>query len=567
MSNFDVSYFVKIKNQFSGPAKKIASSAHSIIQKVKILTKKLPKLELNFKKIAASAKKAGKAMTNLGQGLSVKLTAPLALFGAVALKQSAILETLSVSFDTMLGSATKSKELMTDLLSFTATTPFQLQGVAQSAKSLLAFGVIQEKMIPTLRMLGDIAAGASVPLKDMAQIFGKAKSKGKLMTEEILQMAERGIPIVSTLAEGFGVTKAKIFEMASKSQISFDVMKQALSSMTKKGGIFFGQTVKQSETLAGRWSTLKDNFLISAAAIGDVVVESIGLNKILKDMAEGLVPLANRIKVFAREHPNITKMIIAFTGILVVLGPLIILFGQLAFGISSIITVVPFIVSGFAAIGGAVLALTTAFIPLAIAVGTAAAPFILIGAAIFGVFKLTTLLGELFSSRFPKTAEAMTNAIQNTFGGLFAFIQDASGGFSKFFSFLSADLLKVITDVSLAFTDIVQSVFGNLFGFIDDSIGRISGSISKIKSFIGGKITSIDAKISESITGGASSLDTKISESIVRDINIPDATAIAPGNSQTDVNINLRAPEGTIERIKTRTTGNGANVGTNMRAG
>jgi tape measure domain-containing protein len=569
MSNFDVSYFVDIKNRFSAPAKKIADSGNRIKRVMHELKEKLPRTGKEFKQLAKDAKELGKKLTDVGKGLAMKVTAPLLLFGGVALAQSAKLETLSVSFDTMLGSAEKSKQLMESLLSFTATTPFQLQGVAQSAKQLLAFGVTQKEMIPRLRMLGDISAGAGVPLNDMAQIFGKAKSMGKLMTEQILQMAERGIPVVKVLAKGFGVTEQKVFDMASKSQISFDVMKQALGSMTKKGGIFFGQTEAQSKTLSGRWSTLKDNFLISAAAIGDVVVESTGLNSILQGMAEALVPLAGKIKEFAKNHPMITKIIIAFAGFLVVLGPVIIILGQLAFALSSIALIAPAIGAGFLTIGGGVAFLTMGFGSMAIAVLAATWPLLAIGAGIFLVYKAATILGELFEKAFPKSAAAMTNAIQDTFGNLFGFIEDSKSRLSNFIS--EFDISKVFANMSMAFTEVIQDNFGNLFGFIQDSIKRFQDLANKIRGKVDDKVSSsvgaVDRDIANSINSqmqtSMATVNQQISGSPTNFDNFD--SVISPVNkSQTDINMNVRAPEGVVESIKTRTTGTGANVGTNM---
>lgn len=487
MANFNVSYFVKLRNQFSEPAKKVVSSANSINAKAKQLTRTLPKTQRQFKALATKVKSAGQAMSSFGASMALKVTAPLTLLGSVALKQSANLETLGVSFETMLGSAEKSKALMKDLLSFTATTPFQLQGVAQSSKQLLAFGVTQDNMIDRLRMLGDVSAGAGVPLRDMAQIFGKAKSKGKLMTEEILQMAERGVPIVSVLADGFGVTKQQIFEMASKSQISFDVMKKAMTSMTAKGGIFFDQTRKQSETLAGRWSTLKDNFLIAAAAIGDVLVESTGLNNVLKNMSEKLAPLAEKIKAFASEHPQITKLILGFTAFMVVLAPLLIIFGQLAFAIGAIIAIAPALASALAF--GAIVA------------GVAS---VVVGAKI---------LLDVFKDKMPNAFKLVSNII--------------NASFSKVGDVIDGIISKAKEMIAL----IPSFDFGG---------GGGSG-------FFGDIASKIDAKAAE--------------------FNAQHFGAVEGGKSQTDINLSIKAPEGTIESIKSKTSGNTSNLGFNMRQG
>ena len=73
----------------------------------------------------------------------------------------------------------KALDMVKQLTDFTAKTPFQLEDVGAAAKMLLSFGVAGDDLIDRLQVLGDIASGATVPLKDMAAIYGKTLSKGK----------------------------------------------------------------------------------------------------------------------------------------------------------------------------------------------------------------------------------------------------------------------------------------------------------------------------------------------------------------------------------------------------
>lgn len=537
MSNFDVSYFVHIRDKFSKNGEKVAKVAEKInktfekvaskakaanphIEKLKrtlgstfdqvsakaaSMIPQLSSLKTKFsstfdkivtkvtsvipsiKRLKNSLKGVGEKMNQIGKDMSVKVTAPILAFGGIALSQAAKMETLSVSFDTMLGSAEKSKKVMADLTRFTATTPFQLDGVAKAGKQLLAFGVTQSNLIPRMRMLGDISAGANVPLSDMAQIFGKAKAKGKLMTEEILQMSERGIPIVDVLAKGFGVTKEKVFEMASKSQISFDAMQKSLKSMTNQGGIFFDQTNRQSQTLAGRWSTLKDNISLTAAAIGEVIIDVFGLNEGMKSLSDVLVTMPDKIRAFASENPNITRFAVIFASILAVAGPLLIILGQVAMGIAALSKM------GF------------------------------IASAVLGVMKFG-LLGVGAAAAFAGKA----------FMILFAPVTIAIATFMAFFhgTQLLLDMFKnKFPNAFLVFSDFLQTHLGFAFEKVDELLQKVSSARELLPSFLGGG----DSNISLS------------------------------NKSQTDINLNMTAPEGAIQSIKSTTTGNSnANLGTNL---
>ena len=71
---------------------------------------------------------------------------------------------LEVAFKTMLGSEEEATKLMSQLVRTAAITPFDLEGVANGAKQLLAYGVSAGDVNQRLTQLGDIAAGLSIPL-------------------------------------------------------------------------------------------------------------------------------------------------------------------------------------------------------------------------------------------------------------------------------------------------------------------------------------------------------------------------------------------------------------------
>ena len=116
---------------------------------------------------------------------------------------------LEVAFKTMLGSEEKAATLMEQLTKTAAVTPFDLQGVTNGAKQLLAYGIEAEKVNETLIHLGDIAAGLSLPLNDLVYLYGTTMTQGRMFTQDLRQFQGRGIPIAEELAKQFGVTKEK----------------------------------------------------------------------------------------------------------------------------------------------------------------------------------------------------------------------------------------------------------------------------------------------------------------------------------------------------------------------
>ncbi len=240
-------------------------------------------------------------------------------------------EQAEVAFESMLGSADEAVKMMEELQKFSAGTPFQFQDIANATRTLVAFGSSGEEARNQLKFLGDISAGAQVPLNDLSVIFGKVQTKGKAMTEEIMQMAERGIPIIDSLATQFGVGKAEIFAMAEQGKLTSDVVVKALQSMTEAGGIFEGQMEKQSETLIGRWSTLNDNFQITMNEIGDLFDEKSSL--IIQNLTGIVAGIGNWIK----ENPTLSRTVItasiAIAGLVAVVGGMGLLLPKLYSGL------------------------------------------------------------------------------------------------------------------------------------------------------------------------------------------------------------------------------------------
>ena len=143
---------------------------------------------------------AGMGLSAISSGLRGIVSA-----GAGVVGLAADAETTATSFGVLLGSAEQARDMMVDLRKFTSTTPFQELEVNDAAKKLLAFGSNSNKVTDELRQLGDIASGVGIPIGDLAEIYGKARTSGRLFAEDINQLTGRGIPIIKQLAEQFGV--------------------------------------------------------------------------------------------------------------------------------------------------------------------------------------------------------------------------------------------------------------------------------------------------------------------------------------------------------------------------
>lgn len=165
---------------------------------------------------------------------------------------------LEVAFKTMLGSEDKANALMQQLVKTAATTPFDLQGVANGAKQLLAYGENVENINDGLIRLGNIAAGLSQPLGDIVYLYGTTMTQGRLYTQDLNQFTGRGIPMIRELAKQFGVAENEVKSLVEAGKVGFPEVQKVIMSLTNEGGMFYNLMREQSKTITGQISNIED---------------------------------------------------------------------------------------------------------------------------------------------------------------------------------------------------------------------------------------------------------------------------------------------------------------------
>ena len=213
----------------------------------------------------------------------------LSLGGAAGfgVRLAAEMEQAGIAFEVMIGDAERAKRLFNDLKDFAVATPFEFPELRDSARTLLAMGIGVDDVMRNIKVLGDVSAGTNQPLNELAGVFGQVSVAGRLTGNELRQFNERGIPLMDALATRFGTTKAAIREMVEAGKISFADVEAAMASMAGEGGRFANLMGRQSQTLAGRFSTLSDSVKLAAASFGTALAPA------LSKAIEALIPLAN----------------------------------------------------------------------------------------------------------------------------------------------------------------------------------------------------------------------------------------------------------------------------------
>lgn len=221
----------------------------------------------------------------------------IAGIGAASVKAAADMEQTRKAFTTLLKDATLAKDFLAELETFAANTPFELPGLLQASKKMLAFGFTAQQVIPVLTAVGDSAAALGMGQDGIDRLtiaIGQMQAKGKVSAEEMLQLAEAGVPAWQMLADAMGTSIPQAMKMAEKGTIDSATGIQAIiSGMNSKFG---GMMQEQSSTINGMLSNIQDSIGQTMVVIGDEITEGLDLKPALKEAQDDLSDFAAKVK-------------------------------------------------------------------------------------------------------------------------------------------------------------------------------------------------------------------------------------------------------------------------------
>jgi tape measure domain-containing protein len=284
----------------------------------------------------------GRSTKQLGRNMTRSLTMPIAALGAAAIKSAADLEAMETSFISLTGGAKQAADMMRNLNQFAAKTPFQIEGIAKSARMLLAAGSDVSEVNDQLQFLGDIAATSQQPIDEIAAIFAKVNAKGKVELENLNQLAERGIGIFEALSEATGLPASEL----GAGRVSVEQFNAVLKAMTEEGGKSHGAMLALSQTASGKFSTALDNLKQAGAALAK------SLMPVLKDILDRFVGL---MQTLTNLSPQAKRFMLIGAGIAAALGPLLTILPFLVQGFMMLMSPITLIVAAIAGLGYAII--------------------------------------------------------------------------------------------------------------------------------------------------------------------------------------------------------------------
>jgi hypothetical protein len=245
----------------------------------------------------AGINRAKAGLVALGRGFAMAGVAAVG-FG---LKSFASLESQQMAFETLLGSVANANRLMAEMKSFASKTPYEFLDVAQSSKLLLAGGWKQDSIIPTLTKIGDAASAVSVPIDRVLMQITQMSATKAINWADMRVLSQTGLPVLEILGEKLKMTGQQVREMMSqdgggKKLFEMGGLNALIDGLGER---YKGMMMKQSTTMVGLMSTLKDTFTLGLGeAMGPLA------NGFIKPFIVGLIPKLeksfNRFKNISR---------------------------------------------------------------------------------------------------------------------------------------------------------------------------------------------------------------------------------------------------------------------------
>jgi len=357
-------------------------------------------LEKGLAKAERQFRRSGQKFAQIGNELTIGLSAPLALLGGAAIKTAGDFEALELALTSQLGSARAAREELSKLQKSAELPGLAFEQAVKGSVQLQAVGFSADRARETIEAFGN---GLALVGKGGAELDGvllaltQISAKGVVSAEEINQIAERLPQIRTLMKQAFGTANTEaIQKLGITSEVFIDAITKELQKLPKAtGGI--KNSIENSADAVKRF----------LASLGGEINKAFNLPELAQKLSETLNRLA---KGFAGLDDSTKRFVITVGGLLVAFGPLVKLIGVGFNAAAALTSAFQAITSVTGALAGGVLKAAAAFKAL-----DAAQKATVIGAAVAVVAALAFAFNEYANNanKAAKAQEAYNEGQQN----------------------------------------------------------------------------------------------------------------------------------------------------------
>lgn len=488
----------------------IGYSAESAADKSETALKKtedkLSDVAKKIKSVGDGFKEFGKKISSVGDSLTSKITKP-ALAAGTALAGI----TLAKGWNRLTGiddaraklqglghDAETIEAIMDSALSSVQGTAFGLDEAATTAANAVAAGIKPGKELNEyLSMIADTAAIAETSMSEMGSIINKVQTGQTVYTEDLEQLADRGLPVYQWLAEEAGVAASEVKRLASDGQISSQMLYDAIEKNIGGAAQIMGETSFSAalDNIGASISRIGANFLDAGGEGGGFFSQ---LKPLMADFSDSLGALEEKAselgakfgQAFADAVQKIKDLKAQFdalpesvqgtilkvggigSAVAVGAGPALKIFGALTSGLGSFGGLIGGTIGKVSALSGKISALGGASGALSAAFGALTSP---VGIAIAGFAALAAAFAYLMT-----TNEDFRGTIMDTVGVL-----------GKSFKTVLSALLPVLTQIAQVIGTTIASTLQQLAPVIAQYVTMIGELWAQLAPMIAQLITEL----------------------------------------------------------------------------
>jgi hypothetical protein len=210
--------------------------------------------------------------------------------------KAAGVESLTMQFETLLGSAKAAQERMAEIKEFAASTPFEVANLSATSKLLQTLGGTMLATGSGLRMVGDAAAIAGQPIEEIGLHIGRvfnAITSGTSAGDSVGRLQELGL-----MSGAVKIQFEELAEAQKKGEVSTMSSGEALKLLQEVFKKTEGAMARLAQTTDGKLSNLTDNFDNLKVAFGTGMNE--GLKVALDAANEGLPKLEKKFATMGK---------------------------------------------------------------------------------------------------------------------------------------------------------------------------------------------------------------------------------------------------------------------------
>ncbi|WP_144263962.1 hypothetical protein [Filimonas lacunae] len=155
--------------------------------------------------------------------------------------------------------------------------PMMGSEVYSNAKAMLDYGVSVDKILPALKVFGDISGGNKEQLKGLSEAFAEVQESGRLTESSMKKFKDAGFNPIKEISKSKNMLPEDVMKHLKDGTIGSDMVSQALQRSTNKGGDYFLGLSEAAETPQGKLLALQNRFEMLQIKAGEALMPIIDI--------------------------------------------------------------------------------------------------------------------------------------------------------------------------------------------------------------------------------------------------------------------------------------------------